>query len=105
MRFLRHLERTRLLLHLVSVEEESERTPLADYHALRHELAEFDPELAKRPEVVAMTKADLPHVREAYEKAHAEFAELGIELWLVSAATHEGIDRLLIELEARLITP
>jgi GTP-binding protein len=105
MRFLRHLERTRLLLHLVTVEEESERSPLGDYQALRHELAEFDPELAKRPEVVAMTKADLPHVREAYDKAHAEFAALGIELWLVSAATHEGIDRLLIELETRLVTP
>jgi GTP-binding protein len=92
-------------LHLVTLEEESDRSPLADYHALRHELDEFDPELAKRPEVVAMTKADLPHVREAYEKVHAEFAALGIELWLVSAATHEGIDRLLIELESRLVIP
>jgi GTPase len=113
-RFLRHLERTRLLLHLVTVspsgdfaasEEESSRSPLADYQALRHELSSFDPELAKRPEVVAMTKADLPHVREAYETAKAEFAELGIDLWLVSSATHESIDRLLIELEQRLVTP
>src|SRR5262245_1647811 len=104
-RFLRHLERTRLLLHLVTLEEESERSPLADYHALRHELAAFDPELAKRPEVVAMTKADLPHVREAYPTVRAEFAAIGIELWLVSAATHESIDPLLIELEQRLVLP
>jgi GTP-binding protein len=104
-RFLRHLERTRLLLHLVTVEEESERSPIADYHALRKELFSFDPELAKRPEVVAMTKADLPHVRDAYEASKAEFAALGIELWLVSAATHENVDHLLIELEQRLVTP
>ena len=105
MRFLRHLERTRLLLHLITVDEESERSPLDDYRALRHELSEFDPELARRPEIVAMTKADLPHVREAYEGAKAEFAALGIELWLVSAASHDGIDRLLLEIEQRLVVP
>jgi GTP-binding protein len=105
MRFLRHLERTRILLHLVTVEEESDRSPLADYRALRHELSEFDPELAKRPEIVAMTKADLPYVRDAYEESKAGFAALGIDLWLVSSATHEGIDRLLIELEQRLVVP
>src|SRR6187549_1479079 len=104
-RFLRHLERTRLLLHLVTLDEESERSPLADYQALRHELSEFDPELARRPEIVAMTKADLPHVRDAYESTKAEFAAAGIDLWLVSAATHEGIDRLLLELEQRLVVP
>jgi GTP-binding protein len=104
-RFLRHLERTRLLLHLVSVEEESSRSPVADYQALRNELSAFDPELAKRPEVVAMTKADLPYVRDVFETAKAEFAALGIDLWLVSSATHENIDRLLIELEQRLVTP
>lgn len=104
-RFLRHLERTRLLLHLVTIEEESERSPLGDYQALRHELASFDPELAKRPEIVALTKADLPFVREAYPATKAEFAALGIDLWLVSSATHEGIDRLLLEIEQRLVVP
>src|SRR5262245_19386336 len=104
-RFLRHLERTRLLLHLVTIEEESERSPVADYQALRHELSQFDPDLARRPEIVAMTKADLPHVREAYPALRTEFAELGIDLWLVSAATHEGIDRLLLEIEQRLVVP
>jgi GTP-binding protein len=101
-RFLRHLERTRLLLHLVCVSDEPGRTPLGDYHALRRELAAFDPALARRPEVVAMTQADRPEVQEAYLAAKPEFAALGIELRLVSAVTHAALDDLMAELFERL---
>jgi GTP-binding protein len=94
-RFLRHLERTRLLLHLVTLTEEPERSPLADYAALRHELASFNPELAALPEVVALTKADLPDVREAYPELRAAFEARGITLHLVSAVSHDGLDALL----------
>src|SRR5450432_1422035 len=66
-RFLKHVERTRALLHLVTLDFGEERDPIADYDALMKELARFDPELAKRPQLVAMSKADLPEVREAYE--------------------------------------
>jgi GTP-binding protein len=101
-RFLRHLERTRLLLHLVCVSDEPGRTPLADYHTLRHELAEFDPELARRPEIVAMTQADRPEVQEAYVTAKDDFSALGIELRLVSSVTHAGIDDLMAEIYERI---
>jgi GTP-binding protein len=101
-RFLRHLDRTRLLLHLVCVSDEPGRSPFADYETLRHELAEFDPELAKRPEIVAMTQADRPEVVEAYAVAKQEFAALGIELRLVSSATHAGIDDLMAEVYERI---
>ncbi|MCC6214308.1 MAG: GTPase ObgE [Polyangiaceae bacterium] len=97
-RFLRHLERTRALLHLVTVSDEPGREPVADYQALRLELARFDPGLARRPEVVALSQADLPHVRAAYPDLRARFAELGVQLRLVSAATHEGLDDLVQEL-------
>jgi GTP-binding protein len=103
-RFLRHLERTRLLLHLVSVSDDPDRTPLADYHTLRHELSEFDPELARRPELVAMTQADRPEVQEAYAVARGEFQALGVELRLVSSVTHEGIDDLMAEIFERIQT-
>jgi len=103
-RFLRHLDRTRLLLHLICVSEEPGRSPLADYHALRHELATFDEGLARRPEIVAMTQADRPEVQEAYEVAKEEFAAIGISLRLVSSATHAGIDDLMSELFERLAT-
>jgi GTP-binding protein len=101
-RFLRHLERTRLLLHLVCVSDEPGRSPLADYQTLRHELAEFDPELARRPEIVAMTQADRPEVQEAYAAVKPEFAALGIELRLVSSATHAGLDDLMAEIYERV---
>ncbi len=96
-RFLKHLERTRVLLHLVSIEDDPERSPLGDYHVLRNELAGFDRALLRRPEVVALTKCDLPEVREAYPALKQEFAGHGISLRLVSAATHEGLADLMHE--------
>jgi GTP-binding protein len=103
-RFLRHLDRTRLLLHLICLSEEPGRSPIADYHALRRELATFDEGLARRPEIVAMTQADRPEVQEAYELAKPDFAAIGIELRLVSAASHAGLDDLMAELFERLST-
>ncbi|HEY3497422.1 MAG TPA: GTPase ObgE [Polyangiaceae bacterium] len=103
-RFLRHLDRTRLLLHLVCISDEPGRTPLGDYQALRKELAAFDPDLARRPEIVAMTQADRPEVVEAYATAKGEFAALGLELRLVSAASHAGLDDLMAELFERVST-
>ncbi len=98
-RFLRHVERTRGLLHLVTLDPAEDREPLADYRALRHELAAFDPELAKRPELVALSKADDPSVREAYPGLKEAFArEVGVELRLVSAATRAGVTELVNEL-------
>jgi GTP-binding protein len=101
-RFLRHLDRTRLLLHLISVSDEPGRTPLGDYHSLRHELSEFDPELARRPEIVAMTQADRPEVQEAYAAVKPEFEAEGIALRLVSSVTHAGIDDLMAEVFERI---
>jgi len=103
LRFLRHLDRTRVLLHLVTFTGEEGRSPVDDYHAIRRELQSYSPDLAARPEVVAMTKSDLPEVQEAYVDAKARFAELGIELRLISAATHQGLDDLMYELGEHLM--
>jgi GTP-binding protein len=94
-RFLKHLERTRVLLHLVTLADEPGRDPLGDYDVIRGELQSFDPGLASRPEVVALTKADLPDVREAYPALKADFAARGVELHLISAPTHENVTPLL----------
>jgi GTP-binding protein len=101
-RFLRHLERTRVLLHLITLAEEPGRSPIDDYHVIRRELLSFNPDLAGRPEVVALTKADLPDVVEAYASLVGDFKKLGVELRLVSAATHQGLDELMQELSERL---
>ena len=100
--FLRHLDRTRLLLHLITVTGEEGRSPLEDYHAIRKELKAYSPDLARRPEVVALSKADLPDVRETYDDLKLEFEKLGVDLLLVSAATHEGLDEAVQYLAERL---
>jgi GTP-binding protein len=97
-RFLKHVERTRVLLHLVTIDPGEGREPLADYRALRKELAKFSPELAERPEIVALSKADIPEVREAYPALKKRFKRAKIDLHLVSAATRDGLDDLVNEL-------
>ena len=94
-RFLRHIERTRVLLHLVTVTEDANREPLKDYQALRKELSDYNDDLQYRTEIVALSKADLPEVAEAYPELKASFAELDIDLRLVSSATHEGLSDLM----------
>lgn len=101
-RFLKHVERTRVLLHLITLSPDPERDPVDDYLALRKELARFDPELAARPEVVAMSKADLPEVREAYAKVRSRLKRRKIEVLLVSAATGQGVDDVLRALWERV---
>jgi GTPase len=95
-RFLRHVERTRLLLHFVTLTDEPERDPLNDYMTVRREVTQFSEKLAERPEIVCLSRADLPEVREAYPALKQEFAErFGKELLLVSSATRFGVDDLL----------
>lgn len=98
-RFLKHVERTRVLLHLVSLDHAEDRDPIGDYRALRQELAAFNSELSERPELVALSKADLTDTREAYPDLRERFREeLGIELLLLSSVTRDGLDRILQQL-------
>jgi len=101
-RFLKHVDRSRVLLHLVSLDFDEDREPLTDYDAVRRELALFDQELARRPEIVALSKADITEVREAYEELKAAFAARNIKLHLISSATREGIKPVIEELRAIL---
>jgi GTP-binding protein len=93
--FLKHVERTRALLHLVTLDPAEGRDPFEDWKVLNAELERFSPELGTRPQIVAMSKADITEVREAFEKQRAKFARNNVELRLVSAATGEGVPELL----------
>jgi GTP-binding protein len=106
LRFLKHVERTRALLHLLTVEPGGApgRDPVADFDAINAELAKFDPELAERPQIVAMSKADLPEVREAWPVVRKKLAKRGVEVKLVSAATGQGVREVLQSLYA-LVRP
>jgi GTPase len=102
-RFLRHVERTRVLVHLVDagssfVEDRSAESPLADYEAIRTELASYDDGLAARVEIVALNKLDLlpEDVRESrLAPLEAALRERGREVIRISGATGEGIDALI----------
>lgn len=107
-RFLRHVERTRVLLHLLDPQplliETPERSPLRDYRALRHELSEYAAGLAERRELVYLTKADL--IGDPGERARiaSELSAVGIEANWISAATGEGMEALLERL-SREVAP
>jgi GTPase len=102
LRFLRHLERTRVLLHLITVDPDPDRDPLQDYDVLLEEMHRFDAAMATRPQVVAMSKMDLPEVRDAFPHVRDAMAERGITLWPLGATTGEGAQDLLLQLEKAL---
>jgi GTP-binding protein len=103
LRFLRHVERNRVLLHLLTIDHDPERDPVKDYDVLVRELAEFSPTLAARPVIVAVSKLDLPEVREAVPRIAEELKARGVERVLAfSSATREGIDEVLLAIEAML---
>lgn len=101
-RFLKHVDRSRVLLHLVSFDYEQSRSPLADYDAVRAELEKFDPDLAKRPEIVALSKADLTEVNESYDELAEAFSARGIRLHKISSATRDGLREVIAEIRACL---
>ncbi len=104
-RFLKHVQRTRALLHLITIDAGEGRDPVKDFDAINRELAKFDPDVASRPQVVAMSKADLPDVRAAHVKLKKRFKRRGIDLMLVSAATGEGVRDVLVALYALVKKP
>lgn len=92
-RFLRHVERARLLLHMVDLSGSEGRDPLQDYRVINRELGKFSPELARRPQIVVGNKIDLMQPEEV-EEAVARFRAEGIELLPISAATGAGVPEL-----------
>lgn len=96
-RFLRHLMRTRVLIHLLEVSYDPDRSPERDYEVLREELQRYDAQLAERPQLVTLAKLDLPETRAQLPALEAAFARRGIRLWAISAATGEGVAELMNE--------
>jgi GTP-binding protein len=96
-RFLRHVERTRVLVHLLDATAGPDRAPLRDFDAINRELALFDPALAERPQLVVLNKTDLPDVEALRRRLTATFARRKIRLHAISAATGEGVPALLEE--------
>jgi GTP-binding protein len=90
-RFLKHLERTRLIAHLVDTSDASDRDPIRDFEIIMHELAAFSPELAEKPMIVVATKLDATTDRAHLDELREFAAKRGLEFHAVSSATGEGI--------------
>ncbi|MGO9641545.1 MAG: GTPase ObgE [Candidatus Acidiferrales bacterium] len=101
-RFLRHIERTRLLVHLIDTSDASERDPVRDYEIIRGELAAFSAELAAKPEIVVATKLDATTDRTRLDRLCQFCAARGLEFHAISAATGEGIAELVHAMAAAL---
>ncbi|MDC0273922.1 MAG: GTPase ObgE [Planctomycetaceae bacterium] len=90
--FLRHVERTKLLIHLVEPSPMDQSNPVENYLAIREELRLYNPELSDRPEIICITKSELPDAEAALELLQEEIDK---PIFLISGVTGAGLDRLL----------
>jgi len=95
--FLRHVERCRILVHIVeaSVFTGPGRDPLGDFDRINIELARYAPELSKKPQIVVLNKIDLTETRESLEEIRSAFEAKGISLVTISCISGEGLEPLL----------
>jgi GTP-binding protein len=97
--FLRHIQRTRVLIHLLDGLSED---PVADYSQINSELALFDPNLARKPQIVALNKIDQPEVQERLGDIQKKFGKLNVELMTISALARTNTRELLIKAYQKL---
>ena len=97
--FLRHVERAGILVHVVEPSPVDGSDPLMNYRAIRDELVRYDERLGTRPEIVVVSKAELPDAESIRE---ALSAQIGRDVIAVSAVTGQGLDRLLYAIVAQL---
>ena len=92
--FLRHIDRTRLLIHMLDGAS-LERDPWQDFQTINQELREYDERLAARPQIVVLNKMDLPEAQERWPALKAKAEAAGYPVFAISAATHQGTDELM----------
>jgi GTP-binding protein len=101
--FLRHIERTRLLMHLVDLTSSGDGDPILNFETVHRELRAYASELAEKPQVVVATKMDVPAAKLAWERFQPAMAARGLQAIAISAVTGEGIGTLLDEIDTALM--
>src|SRR5262245_27113299 len=101
--FLRHVERTRLLAHLVDVSESSGRDPVSDFHVIMSELASFSEALAAKPMIVVATKMDVAQDPSRVAALRDLAASRGLAFFAISSATGQGLDDLKFAMAERVL--
>ncbi len=92
--FLKHVERTRMLIHIVDVSGSEGRDPIEDFEKINRELLQYSKKLAEKPQIVAANKTDMASP-EQLERFTSYIKEKGLEVYPICAPIHEGVDALL----------
>lgn len=93
--FLKHIERTRVIIHLLDVSGIEGRDPLEDFKVINKELAEYNKKLSERPQIIALNKIDIPDGRKNIQRVKGRLEEDGYKVFPVSAVTGEGVKDLI----------
>ena len=102
--FLRHIDRCRLLVHVVDVSGSEGRDPVADFDAINEELRQYSPELATRAQIVVANKTDIMEDDSLLEALRAHVEQFGYPLFALSAASHTGTRELTLKIAEKLST-
>ncbi len=102
--FLKHIERTRVIIHIVDAASVEGRDPIADIHAINKELEAYHPKLLEKPQVIAANKIDVLYEQEGeiIRQLKAEFEPLGISVYPISAVSGQGLKELLYAVKKML---
>ncbi|UQS83736.1 GTPase ObgE [Bombilactobacillus thymidiniphilus] len=95
--FLRHVERTRVILHLVDMDPNNGRDPVSDYQQILQELDSYDPQILQRPQIIVATKMDLPGSKDRLADFKKQLQLADDEVYEISGVTHAGVTKLLRE--------
>ena len=101
-KFLRHILRTRVLVHLLDASQLDDKDPLAQWKAINREMELFDPELIEKPQIVVANKVDLPEGRELAKLLGKKLPKAYRPLYEISAATTEGVRQLVYAIGRKL---
>jgi len=101
--FLKHIERTRIIVHVVDMAGSEGRDPYEDYQKINHELGTYKMNLLKRPQIIVANKMDLPNSKENLEKFKSKIKE-EIEIIPISAITHQNLNEMLYKVADLLAT-
>lgn len=102
--FLRHISRTRLLLHVIDTAGVDGRDPLDDFHQINAELMQYQPELTQRLQIIVLNKMDLPQAAQNLERLQRNLPVPVEDIFPIAAATRAGVDRLVENVSQRLRT-
>jgi GTP-binding protein len=102
--FLRHIERTRLVIHLVDMTAPGEDDPMMNFETITRELEAYESRLAEKPQLVVATKMDMPSAKQAWERFEPAIAARGLPVLAISAVTGEGIGTVLDQIDRELVT-